>query len=93
MINTASKKIPLAIDFMKFATSQTNATMLSAPPYGQPSAVVGAVTPSTSSQSVVDGVKDINNASYLMPWLDTANTPACRRRLAVQPAGPGRRAR
>jgi raffinose/stachyose/melibiose transport system substrate-binding protein len=75
MINSASKQIPLAIDFMKFVTSQANAKVLSAPPYGQPSAVVGAVNPSTSSASVVAGVKDINAASYLMPWLDTANTP------------------
>jgi raffinose/stachyose/melibiose transport system substrate-binding protein len=75
MINSASKNIPLAIDFMKFVTSQANAKVLSAPPYGQPSAVVGAVNPSTSSASVVSGVKDINSASYLMPWLDTANTP------------------
>jgi raffinose/stachyose/melibiose transport system substrate-binding protein len=75
MINSASKHVPLALDFMKFVTSQANAKVLSAPPYGQPSAVVGAVTPSTSSATVVAGVRDINAASYLMPWLDTANTP------------------
>jgi raffinose/stachyose/melibiose transport system substrate-binding protein len=75
MINSASKHIPLAIDFMKFVTSQANAKTLSAPPYGQPSAVKGAVTSSTSSKPVVEGVQDINKASYLMPWLDTANTP------------------
>ena len=75
MINSASKHIPLAIDFMKFVTSLPNARVLSAPPYGQPSAVVGGLTPATSSPTVVKGVEDINAASYLMPWLDTANTP------------------
>jgi raffinose/stachyose/melibiose transport system substrate-binding protein len=75
MINSASKQIPLALDFLKFVTSQTNAKTLSAPPYGQPSAVVGAVTPKTSSGPVVSGVKQINATPFLMPWLDTANVP------------------
>jgi raffinose/stachyose/melibiose transport system substrate-binding protein len=75
MINAASKNVPLAIDFMKFVTSSANAKILSAPPYGQPSAVVGAVDASVSSPTVVQGVEQINAASYLMPWLDTANTP------------------
>lgn len=75
MINSASDNIPLAIDFMKFVTSPENAKILSAPPYGQPSAVTGAVSLDNSSTTVVAGMKDINSASYLMPWLDTANTP------------------
>lgn len=75
MINSASKQIPLALDFLKFATSQQNAKTLSAEPYGQPSAVVGAVTPKTSSPAVVAGVKKIDATPYLMPWLDTANVP------------------
>ena len=75
MINAASSHIPLAIDFMRFATSLDNAKALSAPPYGQPSAVVGAVDASVSSPTVAEGVRQINAASYLMPWLDTANTP------------------
>lgn len=75
MINTASPHVPLALDFMKFATSQANARILSAPPYGQPSSVLGGITAATSSPTVVQGVEQINAASYLMPWLDTANTP------------------
>jgi raffinose/stachyose/melibiose transport system substrate-binding protein len=75
MISSASKHIPLALDFMKFVTSQDNAKVLSAPPYGQPSAVIGAVTTANSSPSLVEGVDEINAATYLMPWLDTANTP------------------
>jgi raffinose/stachyose/melibiose transport system substrate-binding protein len=75
MISTASKNIPLAIDFMKFATSPENGRVLSAPPYGQPSATVGGASEGTMSPAVVEGMKQINAASYLMPWLDTANTP------------------
>jgi raffinose/stachyose/melibiose transport system substrate-binding protein len=75
MINTTSKHIGLALDFLKFVTSMGNAKTLSAPPYGQPSAVIGAVTPQTSSPTVVAGVADLNATPFLMPWLDTANTP------------------
>jgi raffinose/stachyose/melibiose transport system substrate-binding protein len=75
MISAASKKIPLAIDFMKFVTSPENGKILSAPPYGQPSATIGGASEATMNPAVVAGMKDINAASYLMPWLDTANTP------------------
>lgn len=75
MISSASRNVPLAINFMKFVTSQANAKVLSAPPYGQPSAVIGGADPSKMSPSVVAGLKDIAAASYLMPWLDTVNHP------------------
>lgn len=75
MINAASKKIPLAIDFMKFVTATNNAKVLSAPPYGQPSATIGGASEADMNPAVVAGLKDIAAASYLMPWLDTANTP------------------
>lgn len=75
MISSASENIPLAIDFMKFVTSPQNAQVLSAPPYGQPSATIGGTSESTMSKAVIEGIKEINSASYLMPWLDTANPP------------------
>lgn len=75
MINTRSKHIGLALDFLKFITSMKNAETLSAPPYGQPSAVIGAVTAQNSSPTVVAGMADLNATPFLMPWLDTANTP------------------
>jgi len=75
MINTRSKHVSLALDFLKFITSMSNAEALSAPPYGQPSAVIGAVTDKNSSSSVVAGMVDLNATPFLMPWLDTANTP------------------
>lgn len=75
MINTASKNIPLAVDFMKFVTLPENAKVLSAPPYGQPSATIGGASEADMNPAVVAGLKDIAAASYLMPWLDTANTP------------------
>ena len=75
MINAASKNIPLAIDFMKFVTSAENGKVLSAPPYGQPSATVGGYSADTMNPAVVGGLKIIAESSYLMPWLDTANPP------------------
>lgn len=75
MINAASKNVPLAIDFMKFITSPENGKVLSAPPYGQPSATVGGYSAENMNPSVVDGLKVIADSSYLMPWLDTANPP------------------
>ena len=56
-------------------TSKENGEVLSAPPYGQPSATIGGASEKNMSAAVVDGLKDINAASYLMPWLDTANPP------------------
>lgn len=75
MINSASKHPKLALDFLKFLTNKRNARLLSAPPYGQPSAVKGVVTTDIASKYVTQATKDINNATYLVPWLDTANTP------------------
>lgn len=75
MVNAKSKNVALAVDFMKFATEKENAATLAAPPYGQPSTVVGAVNSSNSSAAVVDGVAQINKADALEPWLDTANVP------------------
>lgn len=73
MISAASKNIPLAIDFMQFVTSAEIGKVLSAPPYGQPSATVGGYSAETMNPAVVDGLKVIADSSYLMPWLDTAN--------------------
>jgi raffinose/stachyose/melibiose transport system substrate-binding protein len=75
MISAASENIPLAVDFMKFVTSPEHGQILSAPPYGQPSATVGGASEKTMSPAVVEGLKDLTSASYLMPWLDTANSP------------------
>lgn len=75
MISTASANVPLALDFMKFVTSQENAKVLSAPPYGQPSAVIGGTDPAQMSPAVVEGLQSIAEASYLMQWLDTVNHP------------------
>lgn len=75
MINAASKNVPLAIDFMRFVTSPENGKILSAPPYGQPSATIGGYSAESMNPTVVDGLKVIADSSYLMPWLDTANPP------------------
>lgn len=75
MISSDSKNVPLAIDFMKFVTSKENGRVLSAPPYGQPSATLGGAAPEAMNPAVVEGLKQIGEASYLMPWLDTVNPP------------------
>ncbi|WP_043627356.1 ABC transporter substrate-binding protein [Nonomuraea candida] len=75
LINARSPRVALAVDFMKFATSLENAKTLSAPPYGQPSTVVGAVTEETSSKAVHEGMQLVNKAPKLAVWLDTVTVP------------------
>lgn len=75
MVSSASENVPLALDFLKFVTSPENGKVLSAPPYGQPSAVVGGADPATMNPAVVGGLKDLAEASYLIQWLDTVNHP------------------
>lgn len=75
LINPNSENAALAVDFMKFATSKENATKLSAPPYGQPSAVRGVVSEQNSSGPVVEGIKQVNEASAAIIWLDSVTVP------------------
>jgi len=75
MINAKSSQAALAADFMKFATNKDNAKTLSAAPYGQPSAVKGAVTEETSTEAVSTGIEMVNGASSLVMWLDTVTVP------------------
>lgn len=75
LINAKSPRAALAIDFMKFVTSSKNAQTLSAPPYGQPSTIIGAVTEDTSSKAVFEGITLVNEASQLIVWLDTITVP------------------
>ncbi len=75
LINAKSPRAALAADFMKFATEPGNAAALSSLPYGQPSTVVGAVTEQTSSTAVYEGIRQVNEASQLVAWLDTVTVP------------------
>ncbi|MGO4852137.1 ABC transporter substrate-binding protein [Phaeovulum sp. W22_SRMD_FR3] len=75
MISSASANVPLALDFMRFVTTPENGKILSAPPFGQPSAVIGGADPATMNPAVVAGLEDIAKASYLIQWLDTVNHP------------------
>ncbi|HEY0276412.1 MAG TPA: extracellular solute-binding protein [Paenirhodobacter sp.] len=75
MISQASKNVPLALDFMKFVTQQAHARVLSAPPYGQPSAVIGGYQADEINPAVADGLAQIAQASYMIQWLDTVNHP------------------
>ncbi|MDP9863813.1 MULTISPECIES: ABC transporter substrate-binding protein [Streptosporangium] len=75
LVNARSPRAALAVDFMKFATGLENAKKLSAPPYGQPSTVIGAVTPETSSKAVFEGIEAVNRAPQLASWLDMVTVP------------------
>lgn len=76
MINKKSKNAALALDFMKFVMNTKNATTLSSPPYGQPSAVKGVVTEQIATPAVAEGTKLVNDAKSTVVWLDMANVPA-----------------
>lgn len=75
LINAKSPRAALAADFMKFVTTAESARTLSSPPYGQPSTVLGAVTPETSSEAVFEGIDQVNGASQIVIWLDTVTVP------------------
>lgn len=75
LVNAQSPRAALAVDFMKFVTRADSAKTLSSPPYGQPSTVVGAVTPETSSDAVADSIEKINKAPRLAGWLDMVTAP------------------
>ncbi|MBJ2121840.1 extracellular solute-binding protein [Arthrobacter sp. MSA 4-2] len=75
LINARSENAALAVDFMKFATTAENAATLSAPPYGQPSAVKGAVSEENSSGPVIEGIEQVNDASAGIIWLDSVTVP------------------
>lgn len=75
MINKKSKNAALALDFLKFATNEKNATTLSSAPYGQPSAVKGVVTEQIASSAVAEGATLVGDAKSTVVWLDTANVP------------------
>ncbi|MGV8852575.1 MAG: ABC transporter substrate-binding protein [Rhodoglobus sp.] len=74
-VNAKSPRAALAVDFMKFVTNAENAATVSAPPYGQPSTVIGAVNADTSSGAVFDGITQVNEASQIIIWLDTVTVP------------------
>ncbi|MFE9396404.1 ABC transporter substrate-binding protein [Streptomyces flavidovirens] len=75
LVNARSPRAALAVDFMKFVTERASAKKLSSPPYGQPSTVVGAVTPETSSKAVFQGIETVNKAPRLAGWLDMVTAP------------------
>lgn len=75
IINSTSEQQALAVDFMKFVTNAENAATLAAPPFSQPSAVIGAVNEDTSTPSVVKAQDIANSATQLVGWLDTVTVP------------------
>jgi raffinose/stachyose/melibiose transport system substrate-binding protein len=76
MINKKSKNAALALDFLKFVMNKKNATTLSSPPYGQPSAVKDVVTDQITSPAVAEGTRLVNDAKSTVVWLDMANVPS-----------------
>jgi len=75
LLNSKSTNPQLALDFMKYVTTLTNATTLTAAPYGQPSTIVGAVTEKSASKAVMQGITKVNEAPQMVMWLDTVTVP------------------
>jgi raffinose/stachyose/melibiose transport system substrate-binding protein len=70
MVNAQSKNAGLAVDFLKFMTSQQNAQKLTKD-LGWLSPVQGSATAANSFPQLQDALSDINKASQFAIWLDT----------------------
>ncbi len=70
MVNSQSKNAALAVDFLKFMTSQTNAEKLTTD-LGWLSPVQGSATAANSFPQLPATLTDINQASQFAIWLDT----------------------
>ena len=70
MINAQSEHAALAVDFLKFMTSQQNAQKLTAD-LGWLSPVQGSATAANAFPQLQAALTDINDASQFAIWLDT----------------------
>jgi raffinose/stachyose/melibiose transport system substrate-binding protein len=74
LVNPKAKNLPLAVDFLKFATSKTSAQTLTET-IGFPSPVIGTLNASNSTPQLRKSIKDLQTASKLSIWLDTVTAP------------------
>ncbi|MCU1437123.1 MAG: extracellular solute-binding protein [Naasia sp.] len=74
LINSRSKNAALAVDFMKFVTSQENASELTAQ-MGIPSPVKDSLTEENSTPQLRESIDVLQSASSLSIWLDTVTVP------------------
>ena len=70
LVNAQSQNVDLAVDFLKFLTSKTNAAELTKV-IGWPSPIQGATTSDNASAMTVKAVEEIQKAGELAIWLDT----------------------
>lgn len=70
MVNSGSKNAPLAVDFLKFMTTQQNAQKLTKD-IGWLSPVSGSATPANTFPQLQAALADIDKASDFAIWLDT----------------------
>ncbi|HQZ85067.1 MAG TPA: extracellular solute-binding protein, partial [Actinomycetota bacterium] len=70
LVNAQSQNLDLAVDFLKFLTSKTNAAELTKV-IGWPSPIQGATTSDNASAMTVKAVEEIQKAGELAIWLDT----------------------
>jgi raffinose/stachyose/melibiose transport system substrate-binding protein len=70
MVNKDSKNAALAVDFLKFMTSPTNAKKMTAQ-IGYLSPVLGSSTPENSFKEQTEALADLAKASNFAIWLDT----------------------
>jgi raffinose/stachyose/melibiose transport system substrate-binding protein len=74
LVNPKAKNVPLAVDFLKFATSKKSAQTLTTT-IGFPSPVTGTLTAANSTPQLRKSIKDLQSASRLSIWLDTVTAP------------------
>jgi raffinose/stachyose/melibiose transport system substrate-binding protein len=70
MVNAQSKQAALAVDFLKFFSSQQNAATM-VQDLGWLSPVAGSVSAENAFPQLVDTLKDMGEASQFAIWLDT----------------------
>lgn len=74
LINSESENAALAVDFMRFVTSEDNAAALTALT-GIPSPIEGSLTEDNSSAQLQDSIDVLQSASAMSIWLDTVTVP------------------
>lgn len=74
LINSGSENPALAIDFMRFVTSQENAALLTSMT-GIPSPVEGSLSSDNASEQLRESIDILHDASSMSIWLDTVTVP------------------
>ncbi|QPZ37823.1 ABC transporter substrate-binding protein [Paramicrobacterium chengjingii] len=74
LVNPNAENLPLAVDFMEFATNKQNAAALYET-IGFPSATKDGLAETDVTPQLEESVKQVDEASSLAVWLDTVTVP------------------